>query len=65
MGRMSIPQFPHRHNPDGTYDSICTKCFATVGTSETEENLVEAEAKHTCNPAVFYGAKVIPIKRKI
>ena len=60
---MSMPHFPHRHNPDGTYDSICTKCFATIGTRETEEELVEIEAEHKCNPALFYN-KIIPINRK-
>ena len=41
-----VQRFPHRRNRDGSYDSICTLCFATVASSETEEELGEAEAKH-------------------
>jgi hypothetical protein len=61
---LPIPRFPHRHNPDGSYDSICTKCFATIGANMTEEQLFEAENKHVCNPDVLYEGRVIPINRK-
>jgi hypothetical protein len=39
-----VQRFPHRCNRDGSYDSMCTLCFATVASSETEEELSEAEA---------------------
>jgi hypothetical protein len=42
--------FPHRHNEDGSYDSICTACFVTVGTDFDEANLRRIEAAHLCNP---------------
>lgn len=42
--------FAHRTNRDGTRDSICKKCFATVGTSESEEHLAELERDHVCDP---------------
>ena len=41
--------FPHRLRLDGTYDSICTGCFRTIGTSEIEAELLEAEKSHICN----------------
>jgi hypothetical protein len=41
-----VQRFPHRRNRDGSYESICTLCFANVASSETEEELGEAEAKH-------------------
>jgi hypothetical protein len=45
-----LPKFPHRHNPDGTIDSICAKCFVTVATSRKESELEEAEKTHDCDP---------------
>ena len=41
--------FSHRHNPDGTYDSICNKCFMTVGTKRKEVDLLEVEQSHVCD----------------
>lgn len=43
--------FPHRINSDGTIDSICDRCFMTVGTSTTESELPVHEAAHACEPA--------------
>jgi hypothetical protein len=40
--------FPHRRNPDGTFDSICKLCFATIATRDTEAELAEAERAHNC-----------------
>ena len=43
--------FPHRLNADdGTYDSICTACFATVGTDRDETKLRTYELAHACDP---------------
>jgi hypothetical protein len=41
--------FPHRQNSDGSYDSICMVCFATVGSGESEEDLDSIERRHVCN----------------
>jgi hypothetical protein len=43
--------FPHRVNCDGTIDSICDCCFATVATSTVEANLASPEAAHICEQA--------------
>jgi hypothetical protein len=40
---------PHRTNPDGTIDSICPRCFATIGTSTREFELQKLEVNHVCN----------------
>jgi hypothetical protein len=40
--------FSHRHNDDGTVDSICLKCYWTIATEETEADLADAEAAHDC-----------------
>ena len=48
--------FPHRRNRDGTYDSICVHCFATVGTGKTEDELLEAEKLHVCDEELLFYA---------
>jgi hypothetical protein len=42
------PLFPHRRNPDGTINSICSGCFATVATKAAESDLREVEESHVC-----------------
>jgi hypothetical protein len=51
--------FPHRRNPDGTYDSICVTCFATIGSSRTEEELEIAEKAHVCDQDLLYERDAI------
>jgi hypothetical protein len=48
-------QWPHRLNPDGTYDSICPTCFQTVARSRNEAELSAAEDDHVC-----LGAPLLP-----
>jgi len=45
--------YPHRHNEDGSYDSICTTCYATVASSWEETALAEHESAHTCDSALL------------
>ncbi len=40
--------FAHRLNSDGTADSICLFCFATVGSVLIEQALEAEEATHFC-----------------
>lgn len=44
-------RFVHRENRDGSFDSICVECFATVATGSTESDLAQPESRHTCNAA--------------
>lgn len=44
-------EFPHRMNKDGTTDSICPRCFTTVGRSTWEADLDRMEAAHSCDSA--------------
>jgi len=39
-------EFVHRTNPDGTFDSVCLKCFVTVATTGQEAGLENAERDH-------------------
>jgi hypothetical protein len=41
-------QFPHRQNSNGTYDSICPKCFRTIDTRHVEGALAGEERVHIC-----------------
>lgn len=45
------PKFSHRPNSDGTVDSICHQCFATVANEAKESDLCSKEREHSCNPA--------------
>jgi hypothetical protein len=54
MTAHSNANFPHRHNKDGSYDSICTTCHATVATVNRETELAQYEHSHACNPARLY-----------
>lgn len=57
---MSLPRddhFAHRTNRDGTTDSICRYCFATVCTSTWETDLTQAERNHVCDPSVVSRLK--------
>lgn len=42
-------KFAHQTNPDGTFDSICLKCFITVHRGADEEDLDVSEYIHTCD----------------
>lgn len=48
MFQSSRPEFPHRRKPNGTFDSICTRCFLTIGNADTEAELRAAERVHDC-----------------
>jgi hypothetical protein len=42
--------FYHRKNDTESFDSICGKCFQTIATRQTEEELKQAEEIHVCQP---------------
>jgi hypothetical protein len=44
--------FPHRRNPDGTYDSICPSCYQTVDRQLVEADLHAQEMLHVCVPDI-------------
>jgi ribosomal protein L40E len=41
-------EFQYRNNPDGSWDSICLRCFLTIGTAAKIEDLADMEAAHDC-----------------
>jgi hypothetical protein len=52
--------FAHRLNKDGTIDSICLFCYATVSSSTNESELAGAEAIHNCWQATDRGRNHMP-----
>lgn len=60
--------FPHRHNEDGTYQSICVACHATVAVAQNEQDLRPRESAHVCDPIRLYqvseGGLRLPGKAK-
>ena len=53
-------KFAHRSNLDGTTDTICPRCVATVATVYDEGELLRYEQQHICDPvlvAQLYGKK--------
>ncbi|HKF50276.1 MAG TPA: hypothetical protein VKB38_23140 [Terracidiphilus sp.] len=64
MAPAPTTHFTHRFNPDGTVDSICCDCFATVETANREEELKESEQGHVCDPWLRSYYEVI-VARKV
>jgi hypothetical protein len=53
----NFPPFAKRWNKNSSIDSICTKCFQTIASARSEEELVAHEVKHVCDPfGEFSGA---------
>jgi hypothetical protein len=48
----------HRRNHDGSFDTICTVCFATIARSKNEAALGEYEGNHVCDVSVLAGREV-------
>jgi len=46
--------FRHRHNQDGTFDSICSDCFLTIASANEEQKLYLLERIHECDPVRIY-----------
>ena len=42
-------KYAHRPAFAGLYESICLRCFRTIGQAASEENLAESEARHVCS----------------
>lgn len=55
-----FPKFARRSNLDGTIDSKCLRCIATVAITYRESELPRYEGQHVCDPVVierFFGRK--------
>ena len=45
--------FAHRYNPDGTFDTICSRCFQTIATVRDETELPKIESQHVCDQHIL------------
>ena len=48
MAGLPIRNFPHRKNPDGTWDSICPDCLRTIARVKDRADLEIIERIHDC-----------------
>ena len=55
MTALLRPHFAHRQNEDCSFDSICTRCFATIASAENESELTSNESIHRCDPERLIG----------
>lgn len=46
--------FPHRHNADGSHDSICAVCYVTVASAYEESELATSEKAHRCDLEILF-----------
>ncbi len=52
-GKMAETRFLFRKKLDGSFDSICMTCFATVTTGASEKELEKPDSEHVCEPSVM------------
>jgi len=45
----SFISFARRQNHDSTIDSICTKCYQTIASGQSDSSLASAEENHRCD----------------
>ena len=50
---LASSHFPHRVNENGMIDSICPRCFVTIGSSQREGDLAKMESDHVCDPSLL------------
>jgi hypothetical protein len=59
--------FRHRENLDGSWDSICLRCYATAAHSHSEWLLAEVEQEHCCEEARWFfkppATRALPPRR--
>lgn len=56
-------KFAHRSNLDGTTDTICRRCIATVATVYDKGEFLRYEQRHICDAVLveqLYGKKQPP-----
>ena len=46
-----VRSFRHRQNPDGSWDSICMRCYLTAAHTFGEKLLASVESGHCCDEA--------------
>ena len=47
------PIYPHRRTKDGSYISICMRCFERIARCKTEDELAEYDQSHICDSTLL------------
>jgi hypothetical protein len=47
--------FAYRYLDDGKVESICTHCLTVVCCSDSADEVMNAQARHTCDPNWIQG----------
>ena len=50
MANRDLLAFRRRHNEDGTWDSICLRCYRTAASARDASWLPLLQSTHTCDP---------------
>ncbi len=58
MSGLPVRNFPHRKNPDGTWDSICSDCLRTIARVKDRADLEIAERTHDCAQFERSGVRI-------
>ena len=58
------PSFLRHVNANGTVDSVCRNCFATVATATKEAELEEPERTHVCDPHLIEHWKEVAKRQR-
>jgi hypothetical protein len=53
MTETPLSSFQHFRNQDGSWDSICMRCFATAARANNESDLVLSARDHDCTPPII------------
>jgi hypothetical protein len=55
-------RFHDRSKADGSVDSICIACYATVASGRKETELASYDKIHVCDPvSLYYASQVSPV----
>ena len=60
MPEAQTDPYPRRPNKDGSFDSICPRCFATVATANDAASLDDHNRKHVCEDSVWARMMLTP-----
>jgi hypothetical protein len=63
MSLATEPRFHHRRNRSFGFDSLCSRCFASVGSENDEEALASHDAVHICDPLRLHQLGKVDIPR--
>jgi hypothetical protein len=51
--------FSYRYVDDGKVESICTHCLAVVCCSDSADEVMKAQARHSCEPSDIHKTSLL------